>query len=67
MTSGLPDASEVRTSLAGVSYPGYDRDIVSFGLVDAVEVTEGGVDVRLTLTTERLSTRPAAAPDGAEP
>ncbi len=37
--------------LRTVKYPGFSRDIVSFGLVKHVAVNEGAVNVRLELTT----------------
>ncbi len=50
--------SEVRQVLAQVKYPGFSRDIVSFGLVRAIEFPEAGV-VRVTLA---LTTSDAAIP-----
>jgi ATP-binding protein involved in chromosome partitioning len=41
----------VRAALATVKYPGYSRDIVSFGLVKQLAVSEGAVSVSLQLTT----------------
>jgi len=38
-------------SLKAVKYPGYSRDIVSFGLVKHVAVNSGAVNVRLELTS----------------
>jgi ATP-binding protein involved in chromosome partitioning len=38
--------------LRDVKYPGYSRDIVSFGLVDAIEIDQGMVKVFLQITTE---------------
>ncbi len=39
-------------ALRGVKYPGFTRDIVSFGLVRGVEVTpDGGVSVNLSIAT----------------
>ena len=37
--------------LKGVSFPGMSRDIVSFGFVDRVQVTEGRVEVGLAIST----------------
>ena len=44
----------VLTALQAVKYPGYSRDIVSFGLVKEVEVSEGGVRVLLQLTSNNV-------------
>src|SRR6476660_3060071 len=41
----------VKVALRAVKYPGYSRDIVSFGLVKAVQISQGAVSVRLELTT----------------
>ena len=41
----------VRDALAGVKYPGFNRDIVSFGLVKSIEVDNGEVKVQLALAT----------------
>jgi ATP-binding protein involved in chromosome partitioning len=49
---------KVREALGRVPYPGFTRDIVSFGLVKAVEVAGGRVSVSLALT----SSDPAVAP-----
>lgn len=43
----------VRDTLKTVRYPGYTRDIVSFGLVKAIEVSAGGdVKVHMALATK---------------
>jgi len=41
----------IRTALATVKYPGFSRDIVSFGLVKSVQVEDGKVLVEITLAT----------------
>ena len=38
-------------ALRAVKYPGYSRDIVSFGLVREVVAREGAIEVALQLTT----------------
>lgn len=45
--------ADVRAALAGVSYPGLNRDIVSFGMVRSVAVREGRVHVSLVLAGGR--------------
>jgi ATPases involved in chromosome partitioning len=42
---------QVRAALRQVKYPGFSRDIVSFGLVKDIDVQNGDVRVQLTLTT----------------
>jgi ATP-binding protein involved in chromosome partitioning len=41
---------DIRNALKAVKYPGYSRDIVSFGLVREVTVKNGAVSVSLQLT-----------------
>ena len=47
----MPSESDIRTALAQVRYPGFSRDIVSFGLVKSVEVQDGKVKVGISLAT----------------
>jgi ATP-binding protein involved in chromosome partitioning len=42
---------QVKTALKSVKYPGFTRDIVSFGLVKSIEIDNGGVKVQLALAT----------------
>jgi len=49
----VPTPQEVLEALRKVPYPGYTRDIVSFGLVGDIEVSSSGVTVRLAPTTAR--------------
>ena len=42
---------QVRTQLATVKYPGFSRDIVSFGLIKDVRIEGADVTVQMTLTT----------------
>src|SRR5438477_1689504 len=42
---------QVKTALKSVKYPGFTRDIVSFGLVKSVEIDNGEVKVQLALAT----------------
>ena len=42
---------QIKEALKGVKYPGFSRDIVSFGLLKEIEATNGDVRVQLTLTT----------------
>src|SRR5213083_1468584 len=41
----------VRNALKAVKYPGFTRDIVSFGLVKSVNIDNGEVKVQLALAT----------------
>src|SRR5262244_204861 len=49
--------ADVKNVLKAVKYPGYSRDVVSFGLVKEVAVRGGAVSVIMNLT----STNPEAA------
>jgi ATP-binding protein involved in chromosome partitioning len=42
---------DVRNALRAVRYPGYSRDIVSFGLVKQVAIRDGAVSVAIALTS----------------
>jgi ATP-binding protein involved in chromosome partitioning len=42
---------QVRERLAAVKYPGFTRDIVSFGLVKNIEINDAGVTVQMALAT----------------
>lgn len=41
----------IRQALKGVKYPGFSRDIISFGLVKQVEAASTGIKVGMILTT----------------
>ena len=43
--------TEIRDALRGVKYPGFSRDIVSFGLVKEITAANGEVTVQLALAT----------------
>jgi ATP-binding protein involved in chromosome partitioning len=43
--------NDIRNVLTTVKYPGYTRDVVSFGLVKEVTLKDGAVHVRLNLTS----------------
>lgn len=45
----MPNSDEITAALKAVKYPGYSRDIVSFGLVKEVTADAGAVSVQLTL------------------
>lgn len=42
---------QVRNALKAVKYPGFSRDIVSFGLVKSMQIDDGDVKVQLALAT----------------
>ena len=55
----------VRTQLATVKYPGFSRDIVSFGLIKDVRIDGADVTVQMALTTNDPRV-PQAIKDGSE-
>src|ERR1041385_1906174 len=56
---------QVENALKSVRYPGFSRDIVSFGLVKAIQIDDGEVKVQLALATNDPSI-PAAIKNDAE-
>ena len=44
--------SEVLTLLQSIQYPGFSRDIVSFGMVKNVDVSQDTVTIELTIKTK---------------
>jgi ATP-binding protein involved in chromosome partitioning len=47
----MPTESDIRAALASVRYPGFSRDILSFGLVKSIQVEGGRVVVEISLAT----------------
>jgi len=56
---------QVKSGLKSVKYPGFTRDIVSFGLVKSIHIEEGEVKVQLALATNDPNI-PAAIKNDAE-
>lgn len=48
----MTNVEQIKDALKQVKYPGFSRDIVSFGLVKAVEVEGGEVAVRIEVATK---------------
>lgn len=46
----MPTEQQITDALKNVKYPGYSRDIVSFGLVKEISVNNGAVSVLIQLT-----------------
>jgi len=46
----MPSEDEIKDALKAVKYPGYSRDIVSFGLVKQVAAKDGAISVMIQLT-----------------
>ena len=47
----MPSEDDILNALKAVKYPGYSRDIVSFGIVKDVAVANGAVSVGIHLTS----------------
>jgi len=47
----MPTEEEIKQALQTVKYPGYSRDVVSFGLVKQISTNNGAVSVTLQLTS----------------
>jgi len=51
MTDNAPAADDVKTALRQVKDPEINLNIIDLGLVYDVEVVEGNVDIKMTLTS----------------
>jgi ATP-binding protein involved in chromosome partitioning len=49
----MPSPQEIQDELKKIRYPGFSRDIVSFGIVKEIEVATGGVTVILTAASAK--------------
>src|SRR5215472_7094533 len=56
---------QIKNALKSVKYPGFTRDIVSFGLVKSIQIDDGEVKVQLALATNDPNV-PAAIKNDAE-
>src|SRR6185503_13291778 len=54
---------QVRNALTQVKYPGFNRDIVSFGLVKQIVIHETEVGVIMNLTTQDAKVTPQIKAD----
>src|SRR5260370_7971245 len=52
-TCTMPSPNEILSELKKLKYPGFTRDIVSFGIVKDIEVAYAGVTVVLTLASAK--------------
>jgi ATP-binding protein involved in chromosome partitioning len=51
--TGMPSPNEILSELKKVKYPGFSRDIVSFGMIKDIEVAHSGVTVMLTVASAK--------------
>ena len=49
----MPSPNEILSELRKVKYPGFSRDIVSFGMIKDIEVAHSGVTVMLTVASAK--------------
>jgi ATP-binding protein involved in chromosome partitioning len=49
----MPSPNEILSELKKVKYPGFSRDIVSFGIIKDIEVAHSGVTVMLTVASAK--------------
>jgi ATP-binding protein involved in chromosome partitioning len=54
LSSGMLTKESVTNALKGIKYPGYSRDILSFGLLKNIAIHEGEVTVSMQLSTPNL-------------
>jgi ATP-binding protein involved in chromosome partitioning len=47
----MPTDSDIRTALSQVRYPGFSRDIISFGLVKGISIEAGKVIIDISVAT----------------
>ena len=47
----MPNENDILNALKEVNYPGYSRDIVSFGIIKEVTVANGAVSILVQLTS----------------
>jgi ATP-binding protein involved in chromosome partitioning len=52
VTPPMPTEDQIRTALATIKYPGFSRDIVSFGLIKSILIEEALVTVEISLATK---------------
>lgn len=51
------DRKKIEKILSGIRYPGFTRDIVSFGVINNIEIDDRNVDIVLKFTTKNEETR----------
>ena len=49
----MPSPNEILAELKKVKYPGFTRDIVSFGIIKDIEVAYAGVTISLTMASAK--------------
>ena len=47
----MPTEQDIRTALGNVRYPGFSRDIISFGLVKSILIDGADVTVEISVAT----------------
>ena len=67
MNAKMPSEDEIKSALKAVKYPGYSRDVVSFGLVKETAAKDGLVSVTLSSPRPKLRWPPKSSPIANEP
>src|SRR5215472_2174648 len=52
----MPTEQDITNALKTIKYPGYNRDLVSFGLVKHIAIKDGAVSVMMNLTSANPET-----------
>ena len=46
------DKNKVKEILSKINYPGFNRDIISFGMVSGVEINDDEITINLSITSQ---------------
>ena len=46
------DKNKVKELLSHINYPGFNRDIVSFGMVDKIQIDSENIIIKLRITSQ---------------
>ena len=46
------DKNKVKEILSKINYPGFNRDIISFGMVSGVEINADEITINLSITSQ---------------
>src|SRR5690349_11555102 len=52
----MPTENDITNALKTIRYPGFNRDLVSFGLVKHIAIKDGAVSVMMNLTSANPET-----------
>ena len=46
------DKNKVKEILSKINYPGFNRDIISFGMVSGIEIDSDEITINLSITSQ---------------